>query len=198
MEKNFGKDYYGRVITEIENIIPPQSCVPWFTEHFKVGDRISFYDTDGGGLVHQEGIITRFENAELYVDGKSYLMGYITKVTKKKPLIKEDDFKYRVKLTINLGKNVDPDGRVSDMFTTRVVRGAFKYVEHAVRSLREQVEKDCNVTVGHIEIKGELTDGAWNRVVYLKQGDSEIKSCIALREEIWGLFKPYGELNTVS
>jgi hypothetical protein len=82
MKKDYGKDYYGKVITEIKDVLPPQHCVPWFEEHFAVGDRISFIDTDGYGRTHVEGTITKFEYAELYVDEKSYLMGYLCEVTK--------------------------------------------------------------------------------------------------------------------
>lgn len=83
MIKHYGKDYFGDPITEIKEVLPPDLCVPWFHEHFSVGDKISFgHDGGLGGSTFKEGTITKMENAELYVNGKSYLMGYLFKVSK--------------------------------------------------------------------------------------------------------------------
>lgn len=196
MKKEYGKDYFGKIITELKDVTPPSLCVPWFHEHFSVGDGISFYDTDGGGSILVEGVITGMEHSDLVVNGKSYLMGYINKVSKW--LISENDFKYRVKLTIDLGESVDPDGRVSESFTTEVKRGVFTYIGHAVDSLRSKVSANPKVSVGYIQIKGALTNGEWERIVYVKQGEPKLTPCVLLKEEIWRLFKPYEETNVVS
>lgn len=83
MSKNYGKDYFGDLIREIKDVLPPDHCVPWFHEYFQVGDKISFgHDGGFGGSTFKEGTITNMEHAELYVDGESYLMGYLFKVSK--------------------------------------------------------------------------------------------------------------------
>jgi hypothetical protein len=112
-------------------------------------------------------------------------------------LITKDDFKYRVKLTVKVGEQVEPDGKVSEVFTTETKRGVFKNIEQVVRSLREKVVANPDVTVGYIQIKGELTNGDWERIVYVKKGENKLNPCVALKEEIWSLFKPFEEVHAV-
>ena len=106
-------------------------------------------------------------------------------------MITENDFKYRVKLVIKVGESKNEDGSVNDVVTSKAVRGVFKSVEHAVQSLREKVSSIPNVEFGHIEIKGERTDGKWERIVYVDKESQDLEHCIGLKQDIWNLFVPF-------
>jgi len=111
--------------------------------------------------------------------------------------IKMEDFKYRVKLVVKVGEEKNEDGTTTDIVTDKVSRGAFKIVEHAVQSLREKVASVSDVLYGHVEIKGELTDGKWVRIVYVDMDNQDLQPCIGLKQDIWNLFTPFQSSNAV-
>lgn len=111
--------------------------------------------------------------------------------------IKMEDFKYRVKLVVKVGEGKNEDGTTTDIVTNKVSRGSFKIVEHAIHSLREKVASVSDVMYGHIEIKGDLTDGKWKRIVYVDMDNLDLQPCIGLKKDIWNLFVPFQSSNAV-
>lgn len=90
---------------------------------------------------------------------------------------------------------ITPEG-LSDVVEFQARSGVFKSVHKAVERLYQTVHSNPLIEFAHIQIKGQLTNNKWVRVVFLKKDDTQIQPCAGLRHDIWSLFSSQEKLKT--